>query len=219
MPVSIKNIIFDVGGVLLKYRPREYTYRIISDPKAAEAVYRNLFDGDEWKQIDGGTMTEEEGIARVVKRIPQFADSVQLAMADWPSCLKVNEGMPEILGRLKSENYKLYLLSNTSLRFYEYSPKFEMFRLFDGMVISAKEKLLKPDPAIYHCLANRFHLKLKECLFIDDMQVNIEGAEKVGMHGHHFENAEELDSYFRLAGFYKCAAFQECPQTEFRMQG
>lgn len=207
MSLSITNIIFDVGGVLLKYRPKEYTHRIISDPEEAETVYRNLFDGNEWKQIDGGTMTEEEGVARVVNRIPQLADSVQFAMANWPSCLKVNEGMPEILNRLKSENYNLYLLSNTSLRFYEYCSKFEMFRLFDGMVISAKEKLLKPDPAIYQCLIKRFHLKPQECLFIDDTQVNVEGAENVGIHGHHFVKAEELDSYFRSVGFYKCAAF------------
>lgn len=203
MALSIKNIIFDVGGVLLEYDPKEYVNRIIQDPKAAQAVYTHLFDGNEWVQMDGGRMTEEEGIAQVISRIPKYAESVQLAMEHWPLCLSPMQGMLEIIQRLKTQNVHLYVLSNTSLRFYEYCRKFEVFRLFDGMVVSAKEKLLKPDPEIYCLLLDRYHLKAEECLFVDDRQVNIEGAQKTGMHGHCFVTPDELDSYLQSVGLYQ----------------
>lgn len=202
MPLSRKNIIFDVGGVLLEYNPKEYVDRIIQDPQAAQAVYTHLFDGNEWVEMDGGRMTEEEGIAQVISRIPKYAQSVRLAMEQWPLCLSPMKGMLEILRRLKTQNVHLYVLSNTSLRFYEYCQKFDVFRLFDGMVISAKEKLLKPDPAIYRLLLDRYHLNAKDCLFVDDRQANIEGAQKTGMHGHHFKTPHELDSYFKSVGLY-----------------
>lgn len=195
MKFNIKNIVFDMGSVLLEYTPREYSHKIITDPKAAEAVYRELFDGDEWKQIDSGVMTEEEAIAQIERRIPQYSDIVQFAMDNWTEALKPMAGMPEIVGRLKEKHYRIFLLSNTSLRFLKFRYNFEMFKNFDGFIISAKEKMVKPNPAIYKLLYSRFKLNPSECLFIDDLQANIDGAEKTGMHGHLFKGSEELDSY------------------------
>jgi len=195
MKFNIKNIVFDMGSVLLEYTPREYSHRIITDPKAAESVYRELFQGDEWKQIDAGSMTEKEAIVQIQKRIPKYSDSVQLAMDNWTEALKPMAGMPEIIRGLREKQYRIFLLSNTSLRFYKFYYNFEVFSYFDGFIISAKEEMVKPDHAIYKLLFSRFRLNPSECLFIDDLQVNIEGAEKTGMHGHLFKGSEELDSY------------------------
>lgn len=71
----------------------------------------------------------------------------------------------------------------------------EMFGSFDGFIAFAKEKLLKPDVAIYECLFNRCGLHSDECLYIDDLQVNIDGSEKVGFHGHLFQGSQELLDY------------------------
>lgn len=197
---AIKNVVFDMGKVLLEYRPEEYCRKTIGDEKAAKAVYENLFCGNEWVQIDSGTMTEAEGVALVQKRIPQYAEYVPPAMANWPAALSAMPGMLELLGRLKKKGYGLYLLSNTSLRFYEFSKNFEVFKLFDGKIVSASEKLMKPDQAIFRLLCERFQLVPKECMFIDDTQVNIDAAKVAGLSAHLFQGSEELNAFFRESG-------------------
>ena len=190
--MTIKNIVFDMGNVLLAYTPEEYVKKIIADPEAAQAVLKELFHGPEWTELDAGTITEEQAILQVQARIPRFAESVQHAMDLWHSDLTPMPGMPEIVDGLKARHYKVFLLSNTSLRFLKYYRKVEMFRKLDGFVISAQEKLMKPDPAIYRCLCSRYNLLPQECLFVDDLQNNVDGAVACGWSGHRFAGAEEL---------------------------
>lgn len=190
--MTIKNVVFDMGNVLLAYTPEEYVHKIIADPEAAQAVLKELFYGPEWVGLDAGTITEEQAVLQVQARIPRFAGSVQHAMDLWHADLTPMPGMPEIIDGLKARHYKVFLLSNTSLRFLNYYRKVEMFRKLDGFVISAQEKLMKPDPAIYRCLCGRYGLLPQECLFVDDLQKNVEGAEACGWSGHRFAGAEEL---------------------------
>lgn len=197
---EIKNIVFDVGRVLLDYHPLEYCLKAVEDPKAAKAVYENLFCGNEWVQCDSGIMTEAECVASVQKRIPQYAQYVALVMTDWPDSMSAMPGMEQLVCNLKDKRYGLYLLSNTSPRFYEFSKDYPVFRYFDGKIISCTEKLMKPDPAIYRLLCSRFHLLPEECLFIDDMQVNVDSARNIGMAAHRFQGADELSTYFRNVG-------------------
>lgn len=86
------------------------------------------------------------------------------------------------------------------MRFYKYKSKVEMFKMFDGFLISAKEKLLKPDKAIYQRFLTKFGLKADECVFIDDILINIKGAQSVGITAHQFTGADELAGYFREMG-------------------
>ncbi|CDZ23567.1 hypothetical protein CCDG5_0429 [[Clostridium] cellulosi] len=200
MSSIIKNIVFDMGMVLLNFQPLEYCLKTLKDQQAAKAIYENLFCGDEWVQCDKGVMTEAECIASVQKRIPQYAQYVPQIMADWPASLSAMPGMEELVRKLKDKGYGLYLLSNTSHRFYEFSKHYPVFQYFDGMVISAAEKLLKPDPAIYKLLCSRFRLLPEECIFIDDVQANVEAAKNIGMAAHKFEGASELSTYFKNIG-------------------
>lgn len=121
-------------------------------------------------------------------------------MDDWHSDLTPIAGMPEIIARLKKKGYGIYLLSNTSMRFFQFKDKVEMFRLFDGFIASAKEKMVKPNREIYELLCSRYNLKSGECLFVDDLQANIDGAEHVGLHGHLFRGTAELSDYLSSAG-------------------
>ena len=190
-----------MGMVLLKFCPQEYCLKVAEDPKAAEAVYANLFCGNEWVQVDGGELTEEECVSLVGKRIPQFEKYLKPIMAGWTECLSEMPGMEELVKRLKDDtNYSLFLLSNTSLRFYEFSKDYKVFEYFDGKIISAAEKMLKPDPEIYHLLCSRYHLKPEECLFIDDVQENINAAKKCGLRAHRFQGAGELKTFLAETG-------------------
>lgn len=199
---AVRNVVFDMGMVLLNFKPQEYCMKKLKDPKSAKAVYESLFCGNEWVQVDGGTMTEAECICSVQKRIPQYSESVAPVMADWPDSLSAMPGMEELVCRLKEKGYGLYLLSNTSLRFYRFSKDYPVFRCFDGKIISASEKLMKPDPAIYQLLCSRFQLLPKECLFIDDVQANVDAAGKIGMEAHRFQGAEELEAFFTGVGLF-----------------
>lgn len=193
----IKNIVFDMGNVLLAYNPVEYVKSVIQDEAAASAVLNELFYGPEWIMLDAGEITDEEAVKRVSSRIPQYSEQVKTAMDKWHSILTPIEGMPDLIEDLKEKDYKIYLLSNTSLRFFNYYNKVDMFRHFDGYLISAKERLLKPDPAIYRRLLTKFNLKSSECLFIDDLPQNIEGAKKVGFRAHLFRGSKTLRNYLK----------------------
>ncbi len=192
----IKNVVFDMGNVLLSYTPQDYMKTITQDEVIAQAVLKELFNSKEWEELDAGTISEEYAVKQVSARIPQYASYVQKSMDNWHSDLTPMEGMPEIVKRLKEKGFRIYLLSNTSIRFFQYRDKVEMFHCFDGFIISAKERLVKPDTAIFDCLCSRYDLKNSECIFIDDLQVNIDGAIRAGLNGHLFQGAQELSDYF-----------------------
>ena len=99
--------------------------------------------------------------------------------------------MREVLTKLKQCGFKLYGLTNWSSTVYPVMQRFEIFNLLDGQIISSEEHLLKPEPAIYHRLFEKFGLKAEECIFADDRTENIEGAKAVGMDGIVFKNAQQ----------------------------
>lgn len=186
-----------MGNVLLAYTPQDYMKTITQDETIAAAVLKELFHSHEWVELDAGAITEEDAVKQVSARIPEYASYVQKAMDNWHSDLTPMAGMPEIIKKLKEKGYKIYLLSNTSLRFFRYRDKVEMFHSFDGFLISAEEKLLKPDLAIFNRFCSKFGLNSAECVFIDDLQANVDGAIKAGFQAHRFTGAEELLSYFQ----------------------
>ena len=193
----IKNIIFDMGQVLMSFKPEKYVYSTAKSPESAEAILRELFGGPEWPMLDAGTITDEETVKRVQARIPVYADDVAAVMENWHLLMKPLLGMEDILSKLKENGYSLYLLSNASIRFYRFYKCISMFGYFDGIVISAKEKLVKPDKRIYRLILSRYGLKADECLFIDDLQDNIDGAGSVGINGHRFKGHDELVSFLK----------------------
>lgn len=193
----IKNIIFDMGQVLMSFKPEEYVYGVAKSPKAAEAILRELFGGPEWPMLDAGAISDEETVARVQARIPEYAEDVAAVMENWQILMEPIPGMEKILQRIKEKGYRIYLLSNASMRFYKFYKEVELFKYFDGIVISAKEKLVKPDKRIYKCILDRYKLNAGECLFIDDLQANIDGAESVGINGHQFQGPDELSVYLK----------------------
>ncbi len=196
----IRNLIFDMGNVLSVYNPKKYMRKITGNREAAAAVVRELFEGPEWKLLDAGAITEEEAVRKVQKRIPEYATEVRRAVAEWPSHFEATPGMEKTVGRLKAKGYGLYLLSNAGLSFYAYCGKERIFRYFDGIVISAREHLVKPDPALYRRLLGRYGLKAEECLFIDDLEENVDGARRLGIRGVRFQGTRDLVRYLEKTG-------------------
>ena len=105
--------------------------------------------------------------------------------------------MEELLTQLKSEGYKLYGLTNWCSKVHQTMAQFDIFKLLDGSIISSDEKVLKPEPAIYQRLFDRFNLKPEECIFTDDRPLNIEGSRRMGMDGIVFKNARQYERELR----------------------
>lgn len=199
----IKNIVFDMGGVLVGFGPQRYTARFVPDPADHELIRRELFRSVEWVRMDRGTMTVEEAAASVCKRLPErLHEPVSLILTNWHQDIPPLDGVYELVRELKEESgYPIYLLSNTSADFHEFRKNIPALKFFDGEFISADWHLLKPEPAIYGVFLSHFGLKAGECVYIDDAPLNIEAAINAGMSGIVYnDDAAELRGKLRELG-------------------
>lgn len=190
----IKNIVFDMGNVLLKYAPTEFIQRITSDSEEQRLLLKEIFHSVEWLQRDRGTISEEGILKRVCQRLPEPLHPVAAkALTHWYEGMTPIEGMAELITVIKQKGYRIFLLSNTSTDYYEFKKMVPALELFDGEFISCEWRLVKPDKEIYRAFYSHFRLVPAECFFIDDSAANIEGALDTGMRGFLFqENVDEL---------------------------
>lgn len=189
----IKNIIFDIGNVLLEFKPLDYLKRTFNDDNIEKLLYKEIFQCEEWLHLDRGILTQDEVIKVISLRNPKYEVHIKKCMDNWIDILTPIEGTVKILSELKEKGYKLYLLSNFhSLAFEAVYSRYDFFKYFDGGIISYKENLLKPESEIYTKLLDTYNLNAKECLFIDDTLVNIEAASRLRINTVHFESCEML---------------------------
>ena len=199
----LRNIIFDMGGVLIQFDP-EYFVRCVDldNPADREILLQEIFRSKDWKLIDKGVIDEAELERRVFERIPERLQVAAHRMIfEWNQLAHPIEGMAELIRACKAAGMGIYLLSNASLRQPEYWPSIPGSECFDGTLVSAYELCVKPDVEIYRRALNKFGLKAEESIFIDDMAVNTEAAERVGIRGVHFRgDAAQLREALRALG-------------------
>ena len=180
----IKNIIFDMGGVLIDYNPEKTLYGMF-DKETADILLREIFRNPLWNDKDRGIIFPEDIMERKKDVIPaeHYEKTAELVNNFFPY-MPPFEKMCELVKKLKENGYRIYLLSNASSDFHERRKGIPTLEFFDGVIISADYKLLKPEKEIYLTLFEEFSLVPEECYFIDDVQKNIDGAKAVGMDGH-----------------------------------
>ncbi|MDL2259188.1 HAD family phosphatase [Eubacteriales bacterium OttesenSCG-928-K08] len=184
----IKNMVFDMGNVLVSFDMPKYCERFADDPKDQRLLLEELFYSIEWAQTDRGTISIEDAIDRISARLPEhLKGKVGPMFYGWQQDSPHIPGMEKLIQRLKAAGYKIYLLSNTATLYYSFRHKLPAIDLFDGEFASADYKLLKPDQQIYHTFLRKFDLKAEECFFVDDMVANIEAAISVGFDGFVFK--------------------------------
>ncbi len=190
--MSIKNIVFDLGRVLIKFEPKEYIEQNVPEEKR-EDFYNGIFGSTEWLMLDRGTLSYEDAKKIFKERVPGADKQIdRLFDADLFEILQPIEENVKLLPKLK-EKYNLYILSNFHQPAFEHIfKKYEFFRLFDGHTVSCYYYLLKPEKEIYDTLINKFNLIPKETVFIDDTKVNIDACEKEGIRGIHLPDYTEL---------------------------
>lgn len=188
----IKNIVFDMGGVLADFNPGYFVEQYMPSHTAEERflVRRELFRSVEWLRLDRGSITEEEALRSVCRRLPEgLHDMAARLMEGWTEFLRPDPAMKTLCGRLRAAGCSLYLLSNANLRFADHcqADNIPAIAHFKGQFISAQWGLLKPDEAIYRAFCAHFALVPSECFFVDDMPANIESAQRCGMEGFVFQ--------------------------------
>ena len=181
----IKNILFDMGGVLLKFDPQRFVDRLGLSAEDGEILVREVFHSAEGVCLDRGSMTGEEALRSMCTRIPErLHGAAREVFEHWDEPRLAMEGSYELVEELSGKGYGLYLLSNAGVRHREYWPDLPVSRFFgDRLMVSAFHGLLKPEAAFYEKAFEMFGLDRRECLFIDDSPVNIEAAWRVGLDG------------------------------------
>ena len=198
----IKNIIFDMGNVLIHFDRAQFLDRLGVEEADRELLMREVFLSLEWVRMDRGSMNEQTAQESMCRRIPERLHwAVHELVSRWDQPILPVEGMEELIGELKAAGYGIYLLSNASVRQHDYWPRIAASRFFDGTLISGDEGVVKPQPEIYRLMLERFGLKAEECFFIDDVAGNIEGAFYCGIPGAVFHNdVVRLRRELRAAG-------------------
>lgn len=194
MDKKYENLIFDVGNVLIDFCWKKTCAMLNFSEEIVAAFEKNMVLTDDWNMLDEGTITQEEAIQIFISRIPQYEKEIRLFWENANTFVEEYEYSHDLIKGLKEQGYKVYLLSNYPEEMYQlHWPNFQFFKLVDGFVVSALEKMRKPDIRIYQLMCERYHLEPESCLFFDDRMDNVEAARKAGMNGELFVGPETVE--------------------------
>lgn len=178
----MKNIIFDVGSVLLGYRWREMCLEEGWDEEKADIIGRGFFEDPRWPDFDAGLVSIREAVEWVAEKYPEYREDARWFITSGKKMIIERPRVWELAKKLKEKGYKLYLLSNYSGELFAlHTEGLPFLELMDGGVISYRIHQVKPNPPIYEYLLQKYRLKPEDCLFFDDRPENTEAARKLGM--------------------------------------
>ena len=181
----IRQVVFDMGNVLIEWDPDKIIARLGITGEDARRLRREVFDGFEWVSMDRGTMSQDEGLARICRRLPgSLHGAAERCVRDWWKGELVHiEGVEALIREIRDLGFGLYILSNATSFLHDYYHRLPACDCFQGLIVSADWKLLKPQREIYDKLFDEYGLRPEECFFIDDNPLNIDGARCTGMPG------------------------------------
>ena len=194
----ISTIIFDIGNVLVDFRWKEFIEEHGYTGDIADRIARASVLDPDWREYDLGILNEEEIIDKFVENDPGIEKELRKTYRSLTGLLKQADYAKPWIRELKSQGYKVLYLSNFSLKAdTDCAKELDFIPLTDGGILSYKEKLIKPDPAIYELLTERYVLVPQECLFFDDTPVNVEAARKHGYKAYVFPGYEAAREIIR----------------------
>lgn len=176
----IKNIVFDLGNVILKGSPNIVLEQIKIDKKQYESIKNDFFN--DWKSLDLGESTLREQLEKC-KFDFEIDSEIEEKLLHYYKYRPFNVEILELIKELKNKGYKIYILSNNNKEAEKYLLEIPDFKAFDGWIFSCDYQIMKPDSKIYNILFETYNLKPEECFFIDDSRKNIETGNKLGMAG------------------------------------
>lgn len=186
------NIVFDLGGVVFAWQPESIIRRVFDDPNARDLVRKEIFQHADWVALDRGTLSFEHAVDRGASRTGLARKEIERLLNEVPASLvPIHETMDLIRQLRKTEN-KLFVLSNMQFASIEYlEEQHDIWTCFDGIVISCRIQLVKPEVAIYEHLLQEHGLDAATTIFIDDMPENLEAASTTGIQTIQFLDSDQ----------------------------
>lgn len=194
----MKNLIFDMGNVLIEWNIEKILNSVTDDMKIKELLKKEIFESGLWVKTDHGLISVEELEEVVISKIGfQYSNSVKMVTRNWYKYVEVFIDVQKRIVELSKKGYDIYILSNTSYTFYELVNNnfLPVVSIAKGIVLSCEEKLLKPDKEIYKVLLERYNLNPLDCIFFDDLEENLLGAISCGVNGFLVEDDKVLLEY------------------------
>jgi len=188
------KFLFDLGGVFFDWDPNHFFKNVFDDDEERKYFLTEVCN-DQWnlQQDAGRSIAEAE--SELIPKFPHYENEIKMYYKNHRKMIRgIFEESIEVLRQLKNKNYKCYVLSNWSAETFEGIPiDYPFMQLFDGLLISGEDKLIKPDQAIYELAKKRFNLDPEETVFIDDKLENIEAAQKMNFKTIHLTDPKNIE--------------------------
>ncbi len=198
---SVDTVIFDVGNVLVHWNPRFLYEKLITDKQELEYFLSEVITMQWHTEHDRGR-SFEEGVAILSKQFPEYGDWIGAYNDRWDETIGGPiVGSVQILDHLKNSDVPVYGLTNfNEPKWNEFKKKYKFISMLDDVVVSGREKMVKPDPRLFQLTLDRFDLEPSTTLFIDDNVMNVQAASKLGMKTHQFISPTALARDMRQYG-------------------
>lgn len=189
--------LWDLGNVVIRWDPEVVLKMFNLNPQQTDYLRSGLLGHQDWLDLDRGITTEEVVAQRIqtesdltVSQVQRCFDVVRESMIDLQASVNM-------LHMMKDAGVPMYVLSNMPEKNADYLRSRDYFKLFDGVVISGEEKLIKPELEIFQLVLDRYNLKGNEVYFIDDSLPNVEAAKSLGMQAQHFHRTDQCYTILR----------------------
>jgi putative hydrolase of the HAD superfamily len=193
---TVRNVVMDLGGVMLEWNPDHLLTRFEPDPVLRGRLRASIF-GHDWHLFDRGRVTEVELLARLELCTGQTRELLVEIVEAVRDSLREKPETVALVRAFQQRGFDIYCLSNMPGPIYEHLRRRHAFwDVFRGIVVSGEIQLMKPEPEIYLHLLERFGLQPAESVFIDDLQANVDAAKGVGLHAIRFQNAIQCQQDF-----------------------
>lgn len=188
----IDTVIFDIGRVLIEWDWKGYLLSFGFREQKREILAKAIFQNESWRETDRGVWSDEEILQSFIKEAPQYETDIRNMWEGMETCVRKCDYTDTWIEGLKARGYKVYYLSNYGKTLREKTKTaLNFIKSCDGGLFSYQIKKIKPDPAIYEALVEKYSLVPNQCVFLDDMPENVEAAKQCGMHGILFTNYKE----------------------------
>lgn len=191
---AVKNVVFDIGNVIVRWDPPLIAARAFGAERADDGFVRSIFEHDLWFQLNRGEISELQAKQRYRAALDFSDEETEALFFHIKDSLDLYEDTLAVMQRLETAGYRIFALSDNVHEIVAYlKSKYDFWRCFKGAVISAEKGVLKPSPEIFMHLLNDYGLVAEETVFLDDLQRNVDGAGAVGIRALQFLNAARAE--------------------------
>lgn len=194
------NIIFDLGNVLIEWNKEKILSKICKNDLEYNLFNKFVFQSNLWIDLDNGKISLEFLENQLIDEMGhQYQDQIHELVWNWFNYVDLYDEVYELIKQLKKKNFQIYVLSNTSSIFHILldSVISKVSSVLDGYVISCEVKMMKPQKEIYLSLVNKYQLDIKDCIFLDDLEENVEAARTLGIKAFQIKERKEISNILK----------------------